>query len=248
MSKQRLDKLLLERKLVPTREKGQALILAGEVLVHNVPITKSGTMVPLDADIRIRGGNSRYVGRGGEKLEGALEEFLLSPEGRVCLDLGSSTGGFTDCLLQHGASLVYAVDVGTNQLDHKLRIDSRVRVYEKTHANALSTIGFEPVPDFVVVDVSFISLSKVIPFLAEVISNGADLLMLIKPQFELEPHYIADGGILKNPSDAEIAFSRVREVLGTHHMKEKGLLPSRLKGKKSENQEYFIWCSYMGAP
>lgn len=246
MKKQRIDKLLLERGLVASREKGQALILAGEVLVDNVPVTKSGALVAADADIRMRSEPSRYVSRGGDKLEGALRDFSINPEERICLDLGSSTGGFTDCLLQHGASLVYAVDVGTNQLAHKIRVDERVKVFEKTHANALCTLPFDPVPNFVVVDVSFISLSKVIPYILEVVNEGSDLLMLIKPQFELEPGYIGEGGVLKNPEDAEVAFQKVREVFSENNILELGIRASHLKGKKSENQEYFIWGKFVG--
>jgi 23S rRNA (cytidine1920-2'-O)/16S rRNA (cytidine1409-2'-O)-methyltransferase len=244
VKKQRLDKILLDRGLVPSREKGQALVLAGEVLVNNIPVTKSGTFVAEDSDIRLRNELSRYVSRGGEKLEGALADLSLHPDGRVCLDLGSSTGGFTDCLLQNGAILVYAVDVGTNQLSHRLRVDPRVRVFEKTHANSLCTVPFDPVPDFVVVDLSFISLSKVIPFITEVITDSADMIMLIKPQFELEPEYIAEGGVLKDPSTAEIAIEKVRQTFKDCNIREKGLVASRLKGKKSENQEYFIAGAY----
>jgi 23S rRNA (cytidine1920-2'-O)/16S rRNA (cytidine1409-2'-O)-methyltransferase len=238
---ERLDKLLLARNLVPSREKAQALILAGEVLVDEVPITKAGSPVSVDALIRFRTLPSRFVSRGGDKLEGSLEDFSLDPHNRVCLDIGSSTGGFTDCLLQHGASLVYAIDVGTNQLVHSLRVDDRVRVYEKTHVNALITIPFDPQPDFVVVDVSFISLSKVLPYIKEVLFEGSVLLMLIKPQFELEPEYIAEGGVLKDSASADLAIDKVRSVMKKLGIMEKGLTPSRLKGKKSENQEYFIW-------
>jgi 23S rRNA (cytidine1920-2'-O)/16S rRNA (cytidine1409-2'-O)-methyltransferase len=240
-SKERLDKLLVAIGLLDSREKAQALILAGEVLVDNVPVTKCGTLVSISSEIRLRNELSPYVGRGGLKLEGALRDFNLDVTGLVCLDLGSSTGGFTDCLLQKGASLVYAVDVGTNQLAHKIRVDERVRVFEKTHANSLVTIPFEPAPNFVVVDVSFISLCKVLPFVIEVIESPSDLVMLIKPQFELEPEYVTEGGILKDQADVSIAIERVRTQLTLLGLKEKGLSPSCLKGKKSENQEYFIW-------
>jgi 23S rRNA (cytidine1920-2'-O)/16S rRNA (cytidine1409-2'-O)-methyltransferase len=239
--KERLDKLLLLRNMVSSREKAQALILAGEVLVDDVPITKAGSPVNVDANIRLRTMPSKYVSRGGDKLEGALQDFSLDPKDRVCLDIGSSTGGFTDCLLQNGASLVYAVDVGTNQLVHSLRVDDRVRVYEKTHVNALITIPFDPQPDFVVVDMSFISLSKVLPYIIEVLFDRAILLMLIKPQFELDPEYIVAGGVLKDPDSADLAIDKVRACMKKIGIIEKGLTPSRLKGKKSENQEFFIW-------
>jgi len=236
----RLDQLLVELGLVDTRQKAQARIMAGEVLVGDVPCTKAGTKVKPDAEIRLKGEDSPYVGRGGEKLKGALLHFNLNVEGLVALDVGASTGGFTDCLLQKGAKLVYALDVGTNQLAHKLRTDPRVHCLEKTHIKDLASLNFEEKVNFVVVDVSFISLKKVVPFILPCIEKGAKLLMLIKPQFELSSKEIGKGGIVKDEQNSLRVVSELSEFFISLGCDVLGSVPSQLKGRKSGNQEYFM--------
>ncbi len=241
----RLDQLLVELGLVETRQKAQARIMAGEVLVNDVPCTKAGTKIKLDAEIRLKGEGSLYVGRGGDKLEGALDHFKISVEGLIGLDVGASTGGFTDCLLQKGARLVYAVDVGTNQLVHKLRIDPRVKCFEKTHVKDLSEIALEIKPNIIVVDVSFISLKKVVPFILPCIESGAKLLLLIKPQFELSSKEIGKGGIVKDESDSIRVMDELEIFFTDLRCQVEGRVPSQLKGRKSGNQEYFMYLSYL---
>ena len=183
MSKQRLDILLVSRNLVESRELAQRLIIAGEVSVGGHPSTKPGLKVNEDADITIRN-RPRYVSRGGLKMEGALNAFPVSAEGKVCLDIGASTGGFTDCLLQHGAARVHAIDVGTNQLVWKLRQDPRVIVKEKFNARYMTPEDIGEQVDLIVSDVSFISLKKILPAAFPLLKKGGDALVLIKPQFE----------------------------------------------------------------
>ena len=242
----RLDQLLVELGLVESRQKAQARIMAGEVLVDDVPCTKAGTSIKADSEIRLKGDVSPYVGRGGEKLEGALEFFKLNVAGLVGLDVGSSTGGFTDCLLQKGAVLVYATDVGTNQLAHKLRIDPRVKCFEKTHVKDLSGINFDPRANFVVVDVSFISLKKVVPFILPCIEKNSKLLLLIKPQFELAPGDIGKGGLVKDEKNSARVVEELAEFFISIGCKIEGSVPSQLKGRKSGNQEYFMLLSFKG--
>lgn len=238
--KKRLDICMVERGLVGSREKARALILAGEVLVDDVPFTKAGTAISEDSQIRIKSPLSKYVSRGGDKLQGALSDFSIEVRDLVCIDIGSSTGGFTDCLLQSGARSVYCIDVGTNQLDHKLRVDPRVRVFEKTHVKDLHKISFDPVPTFCVIDVSFIGLDKVLPHVLSILSSNDLILMLVKPQFELGQELIGKNGV---PIQGVDPFDAVRNLRA--HFSELGLAevssaPSHILGKKSENQEYFL--------
>src|SRR5512136_1830273 len=181
MAKIRLDQLLVQRGLVESRERGQRLIMAGEVLVNDQPADKPGTLVAEDASVRIKE-PLPYVSRGGLKLAAALDRFLIPIANAVCADVGASTGGFTDCLLQRGAARVYAVDVGYGQLDWKLRIDPRVVVLERTNIRYLESLPEEP--DLAVVDVSFISLRLVLPVVYRLCSGGAECVALVKPQFE----------------------------------------------------------------
>lgn len=241
--KVRLDALLVERGLAPTRSKAAAIILAGQVLVNNVPVTKAGTAVCSECALRLRGETNRFVGRGGEKLEAALDFFKLNVEGRVCLDLGASTGGFTDCLLQRGAVRVFAVDVGENQLDYRLRIDNRVVVMEKTHAKHLSKLNLEPTPTLATIDLSFISIRKILDDVLSVLYRPFQIVMLIKPQFELGREYVESGGVVRKEADQLLAveqvtaFCRARELeIGAH-------FPSPLRGAKKGNQEYFLLVS-----
>ncbi len=207
MKKERLDKLLVEKGLVESREKAQRLIMAGVVFVDGQKVDKPGTKVKTDSNIWIKE-KEKYVSRGGYKLEKGLEVFGADPSGLVCLDIGASTGGFTDCLLQHGAKKVYAVDVGKNQLHEKLRNDNRVVVLEKTNARYLTEEHIPEPVDFFVSDVSFISILKILPVICSLIKEGAEGVILIKPQFELSREEVK-GGVVKEPSLHEKAIKQV---------------------------------------
>ena len=243
MSKVSLDILLVERAIASDKKEAQGLILSGVVLVDDIPIDKIGAKVSLDSSIRIKGVRSKYVSRGGDKLIGAIKDFSITSaiSNRICLDLGSSTGGFTDCLLQEGAAKVYAVDVGTAQLADKLRKDTRVVIYEKTHAQDIPLLKFNPRPTLAVIDVSFISLCRVLPFVDQVIDNSSEILALIKPQFELTRNEIEAGGIVSCYESQEKAIELVRQLLKELNYEILGVHPSRVKGQKKGNQEYFIY-------
>jgi 23S rRNA (cytidine1920-2'-O)/16S rRNA (cytidine1409-2'-O)-methyltransferase len=197
----RLDKLLVERGLAESRTKAQALVMAGVVLVDDQRANKPSDTVAADAQIRIKGGDdptSRYVGRGGLKLEKALRDFEIDVNGLDCLDVGASTGGFTDCLLQHGARHVIAVDVGHNQIDWRLRTDSRVEVRERVNARYLQPDDFPAKFDLAVMDVSFISATKIMPAIVPLLKLAGRLIVLIKPQFEVGRGEVGKGGIVRD--------------------------------------------------
>ncbi len=196
MSKRRLDSLLVERGLAPTREKARATIMAGQVLVADRPMTKAGSLVGENEPLQVLSA-SRYVSRGGDKLERALAAFRVDVAGLVAADIGASTGGFTDCLLQHGAARVYAVDVGYGQLDYRLRNDSRVVVMERLNARRLQ--GLPELIDIITIDVSFISLQKVLPALAPLLRPGGGIVALFKPQFQAERGEVQKGGVIRDP-------------------------------------------------
>jgi 23S rRNA (cytidine1920-2'-O)/16S rRNA (cytidine1409-2'-O)-methyltransferase len=239
----RLDVLILERALAPSRERAQALLLAGNILVNGQKVTKPGTKVPSDAKVEIIGEQQKYVSRGGLKLEGALADFALSPAGKICMDVGSSTGGFTDCLLQNGAARVIAVDVSIDQLDWKIRQDARVVKIEKNarylQPEDLPSGVNEPLPCFVTMDVSFISVSKVLPAVVPVAAPAADFLILIKPQFELERGEIGKGGIVKDDALHQKAIARVEAAARALNLDLVGVKTSRLPGTEG-NQEFFL--------
>lgn len=200
MKRERIDKLLVERGLADSRTKAQAMIMAGIVLVNEQRITKASELILPNSDIRIKGADdpaSRYVGRGGVKLEAALREFSLEVHDLVCLDVGASTGGFTDCLLQSGARHVVALDVGHNQIDWKLRTDSRVEVREGINARYLQPEDFATKFDLIVMDVSFISATKIMPALVPLLTDSGRLITLIKPQFEVGRAEVGKGGIVR---------------------------------------------------
>ena len=207
-AKKRIDQLLVDRGLAESRQKAQALILAGAVLVNGQKAQKPGQTVPADAAVELTE-KLRYVSRGGLKLEAALDRYSIAVAGRVCLDVGSSTGGFTDCLLQRGARRVYAIDAGTAQLDWKLRNDPRVVVHENTNARYLtSEIVPEPC-DLAVFDLSFISVTKVLPAIVPLLRPEAELVILVKPQFEAERDEVGKGGIIRDPQVQERAVRKV---------------------------------------
>ena len=198
----RIDKLLVDRGLAESRTKAQALVMAGVVLADEQRVDKPSDTVASDADIRLKGGDdptSRYVGRGGLKLETALRDFKLSVEGFTCLDVGASTGGFTDCLLQHGAKHVIALDVGHNQIDYRLRTDARVEVREGVNARYLQPDDFNAKFELAVMDVSFISATKIMPAIVPLLQGAGRLITLIKPQFEVGRGEVGKGGIVRDP-------------------------------------------------
>lgn len=240
MPKQRLDLLVFSLGLTESREQAQRLILAGEVSVNGHPITKAGTKVDDSLPITVKN-KQRYVSRGGLKLEGAFAAFPVEAEGKTCLDIGSSTGGFTDCLLQRGASRVHAVDVGTNQLVWKLRNDPRVIVREQFNARYMTPEDLGEKVQLIVSDVSFISLTKILPAAYSCLEDGGDALVLIKPQFELQPEDIGPGGIVRDPALHARAVEKIRrfvvEELGRSWM---GMADSPIKGMEG-NKEFLAW-------
>jgi len=210
MPKARVDKLLVARGLADTRSRAQALIMTGRVLVNDKPITKAGTQVPENADIRFKGGDPiPFVSRGGVKLNGALEAFGLDVGGMVAIDVGASTGGFTDCLLQRGARHVYAVDVGYGQLAWKLRQDDRVTSLERTNIRALDPALIRDPVDLAVADVSFISLDKVLPHVVPLLAHEAHAVVLIKPQFEVGKGQVGSGGVVRDQALRATTIQRV---------------------------------------
>jgi 23S rRNA (cytidine1920-2'-O)/16S rRNA (cytidine1409-2'-O)-methyltransferase len=233
----RLDVLLVERGLAESRQKAQALILAGEVHVGGQPAGKPGALIAAGAAIEIAQ-KQRYASRGGFKLEGALDDFEIEVTGRLCADIGSSTGGFTDCLLQRGARRVYAVDVSPGQLDWRLRTDARVTAIKRNARNLAAAPLPEPA-ELVTVDLSFISTAKVLAAIAGVAGPGADLLILVKPQFELERREIGKGGIVRETHLHQRAIERVTAAALAWGLRVLGVQPSRLPGAEG-NQEFFL--------
>jgi 23S rRNA (cytidine1920-2'-O)/16S rRNA (cytidine1409-2'-O)-methyltransferase len=211
-SKQRLDLLLVARGLFESREKAQRAIMAGEVMIGDRVSDKPGTRVPEDAALSVRAAD-RYVGRGGYKLEGALDAFAIDPSGSACLDIGASTGGFTDCLLQHGAAKVYAIDVGHSQLAWKIRSDPRVVAREHLNARYLTSMDIPEPIDICVIDVSFISLTLILPPAVELLRPDAVLIALIKPQFELRKEDVGKGGVVRDPDLHSRAVEKVRSFV-----------------------------------
>ena len=199
-AKTRLDVLLVERGFVESRQKAQAVIMAGSVFVAGQRVDKPGTSVPNEADIEVRGHVLRYVSRGGLKLEKAMKSFPLTLEGKICADIGASTGGFTDCMLQNGAVKVYSVDVGYGQLDWKLRNDSRVVCMERTNARYLTHEEIPDELDFASIDVSFISLKLIFPALHGLLKDGGEIACLIKPQFEAGREKVGKKGVVRDPA------------------------------------------------
>jgi 23S rRNA (cytidine1920-2'-O)/16S rRNA (cytidine1409-2'-O)-methyltransferase len=240
-AKKRLDLLVVERGLAESREKAQAMILAGEVRVNGERSEKAGAQIAVDARIDVSGASAKYASRGGLKLEGALEDFAIDPRGKSCLDIGASTGGFTDCLLQHGARRVYAVDVAPQQLAWRLQQDPRVTQI-KANARSLRR-GEIPEPvGLVTVDVSFISVAKVLPAVAAAAGPVAEFLILVKPQFELDRGDVGRGGIVRDASLHERAVDRVRRAVAAAGLSVEGVRPSRLTGAEG-NQEFFLYAT-----
>ena len=235
----RLDRLLVERGLADSRAKAQAMILAGEVLVDEQKVEKCGALANADAKLRLLGEPLKYVSRGGVKLEGALKHFGVSPEGKACLDIGASTGGFTDCLLQQGARRVFAVDVGTNQLDWKLRCNPRVVPLERTNARNLEFDQIGARVELVTMDVSFISATLILPVLPALLETPADVLVLVKPQFEVGKGQVGKGGIVRDSRLRQEAVDRVSRKLLELGFCNLAQAESILPGMEG-NVEYFL--------
>jgi 23S rRNA (cytidine1920-2'-O)/16S rRNA (cytidine1409-2'-O)-methyltransferase len=238
LEKRRLDALVVERGLAESREKAQRMILAGEVRVNGSPSDKAGTQVAVDARIEIIGTSSKYASRAGLKLEGALEDFGITVSGKTCLDIGASTGGFTDCLLKHGARLVCAVDVTPEQMVWRLQQDARVKQIKENARNLRPEQIPEPV-DLVTVDVSFISVAKVLPAVVAAAGSRAEYLILVKPQFELDRGDIGRGGIVRDANLHARAIERVRTAAVAAGLRVEGVRPSRVTGAEG-NQEFFL--------
>lgn len=235
---ERLDVLLVERGLFESRTKAQAAVMAGLVLVDGRSAGKAGEMIGLDAVLTLKSDPCPYVSRGGLKLKAALDEFSIAAAGRVCLDVGASTGGFTDCLLQAGASKVYSIDVGTAQLDSRLKKDPRVVSREQTHAKLLRPEWFDPKPDLAVMDVSFISSAQVIPFVLPCLAVPFELVVLVKPQFEVGPK-LAPKGVVRDPAVRLQAVEKIRDAAAKLGLLDAGLLESPVVGPKG-NHEFLL--------
>lgn len=242
MARPRLDQALVQQGLCPSREQAKRLILAGQVLVNDQPGLKPGTLIPLDAVLRVKE-PPRYVSRGGLKLEGALQHFKIDVTGLIAFDVGASTGGFTDCLLQHGASRVYAYDVGTNQLVWKLRDDPRVICRENFNVRHMTPADIAEPVDIIVADVSFISLTLVLPPAFAVLKPGGQALVLVKPQFELTREDIGPGGIVRDPHAHQRACNRIQTwVESRPDLRWNGIIPSPIQGTDG-NVEFLAWIS-----
>ncbi len=232
MKRERIDKMLVENGFADSFDKAKALVMAGVVLVNERRVEKSSEAFPIDAKIRIKGNSieKKFVSRGGLKLEKALREFEISVEDAICLDVGASTGGFTDCLLQNGAKRIVAVDAGTNQIDWKLRIDERVEVRENTNARHLKPEDFSEKFDLIVVDVSFISVQKILPALVPLLRENGAIIVLIKPQFEVKKTEVGTGGIVRETEKHERVVAETNAFAAAINLKTVGLIESPIRG------------------
>jgi 23S rRNA (cytidine1920-2'-O)/16S rRNA (cytidine1409-2'-O)-methyltransferase len=251
--KVRIDKLLVQRGLVSTRERAQSLILAGKVLVNEQKVDKAGTAVAEDAGVRLLGDDLRYVSRGGLKLEKALDHWRIAVTARNCVDVGASTGGFTDCLLQHGAAQVIAIDTGWGQIDMKLRNDSRVRLLERTNARYLTREDIAPLASdigLIAMDVSFISATLVLPAVisaafAEPATSTREVIVLVKPQFEVGRELVGKGGIVRSDEARKAAVDKVKAVLESLGGREIDVIDSPILGTEG-NKEFLLHAVWPG--
>ena len=239
-NKTRLDLLLVERGLEQTRQRAQAMIMSGLVFVDGQRVDKAGTAVPNDAQIEVRGNTLRYVSRGGLKLAKAIEEFGVTLDGKTAADIGASTGGFTDCMLQNGAKKVYAIDVGYGQLAWKLRTDERVVNMERTNIRYVTPDDIGEPLDFASIDVAFISLDKVLPVAKTLLSDTGEILALIKPQFEAGREHVGKKGVVRDPAIHEAVCHKVIDLARGLAFLPKALTFSPVKGPEG-NIEYLIW-------
>ncbi|MFK7898370.1 MAG: TlyA family RNA methyltransferase [Myxococcota bacterium] len=238
---ERLDERVLREGLAESRSAAQALILSGRVLVDDEPADKAGVRVAESKTVRLKGGARSFVSRGGEKLAAALDDLGIDPEGAVCLDVGASTGGFTDCLLKRGAPRVVAIDVGHSQMHSRLRLDDRVDVRERMNARHMTAGDFEDHFDLVVVDVSFISLELILPAMDECAPDAA-FLLLVKPQFEVGREHVGKGGVVRDDALREGAADGVVHAAAALGRRELGRVDSQVPGPKG-NREIFVWIS-----
>ncbi len=238
MTRVRIDELLVRRGLAPSRQRARALVLAGAVVVGERRVDKPGTRVDPGMPVRVRGGDHPYVSRGGLKLEAALDGFGIEVAGRVCVDVGASTGGFTDCLLQRGARRVYAVDVGYGQLAWKLRQDPRVVPLERTNIRTLPAGAVPEAADLVTVDTSFISLRLVLPKVWELLRPGGEAVVLVKPQFEVGREHVGKGGVVRDPQLRQEALESVLRAARDLGFIVRGTMPSPVPGAKKGNMEF----------
>lgn len=242
--KSRLDVLLVDKQLANSRSKAAAMIMAGEVKVNDRLVDKPGTMIQTDAVVTLKD-KPRYVGRGGLKLEAALKVFAVEPAGKICADVGASTGGFTDCLLQHGARKVYAIDVGSGILDYRLRIDERVILLENTNARYLDALPESPA--LAVVDVSFISLRLILPAVKRWIAADADVIGLVKPQFEAGKTDVGKGGIVRKQSVHRRVLREIVTFANSQGFAAADVLRSPITGAKG-NVEFLLWLQLKPEP
>ena len=242
--KERIDVALVSRGLAPTREKAARLLLAGAVLVDGRRVDKPGVLVAPGAELKVTA-RQKFVSRGGDKLAHALAAFRVAPKGRVCVDVGASTGGFTHCLLENGASRVYAVDVGQGQLDASLRADGRVVVMEKTNARQLTAEAFPDPPSLATIDISFISLEKVLSPVFTVLTPDGEAIALVKPQFEIGKGLVGKGGVVRDAAHHKTVVSRVARYCVLHGWHARGVAVSPLKGPKG-NREFFLHLTRTG--
>lgn len=240
LKKERLDKLIVDQGLAQSRERARALILAGKVVVDDHRIDKAGARFDPGAELRIKGSDIPYVSRGGLKLEKALQQFPVDPSGRVTIDVGASTGGFTDCLLQHGAVKVFAVDVGYGQLAWKLREDERVVNLERCNIRNLTAEQLDSRPSLAVIDASFISLSKVLPQTLELLEDEAEVLALIKPQFEVGRGMVGKGGVVRDADLQQQVVEDIKVLAVTLGCRVCGVTESPILGPKG-NREFLIY-------
>ena len=240
MSKERIDLLLVQRGLAATRERARALILAGKVVCGDQLIVKAGTRVDIDVEVRLKGEDIPFVGRGGLKLEAALKAFQVDVNDLVAIDIGASTGGFSDCLLQQGARRVYALDVGYGQLAWSLRCDDRIVVMERTNIRHCVKVDFPESLELAVIDLSFISLTKVLPVVATLLQPKASVIALVKPQFEVGKGEVGKGGIIRDEEKRQAALDTVCNFAKAHGFIHHQTITSPIHGQKG-NIEYLIF-------
>ena len=238
--KDRFDKLLVERGVVPSRERARALIMAGKAAVEGKRIDKPGIQINVDAQVQLQAKDSPYVGRGGEKMEGALKAFAIDPKGMIVMDVGASTGGFTDCILQRGAKKVYAVDVGYGQLAWRLQKDPRVVNLERRNIRYLQREEIQEETDLILIDTSFISVEKFLPHLLGFLKRGGAILSLIKPQFEVGKGEVGKGGVVRDKALHEKVINRISSFSRGLGLTVLGVTESALLGPKG-NREFFIY-------
>ena len=240
MRKERLDKLLVEKGVIQSRERARALILAGRVAVEGQTVDKPGTQIEIEAQLQLRGEDQPYVSRGGIKLKGALDAFGINPKGMIVMDVGASTGGFTDCVLQRGAKKVYAVDVGYGQLAWKLQKDFRVINLERRNIRYLNREEIEEEMDLILIDTSFISIQKFLSHLLHFLKRGGTIIGLIKPQFEVGKGEVGKGGVVRNATHHQKVIERISQFSQELGLNVLGVIESSILGPKG-NKEFFIY-------